>query len=445
MRQRIVRVAVVAVMAALIMFAVPLAVVVRSSLFSEERRELERAALQAAARVGPEFATGDPVELPVDQTRTIGLYDSTLHLRAGLGPANGDSVVAQAATGSLADAEIGDNLVVAVPVTASEAVVGVVRAAIPTRVVWYSVFLAWLVLAALAAVALTVAVLVARRQSGLLSEPLESLSETSQRVADGDLTARAELSGIPEIQRVADTQNAMVGRLAELLEREHHFSADASHQLRTLLAGLELGLENALSQARHTDFDARAALIEATEGVQELHRTVEDLLQIARLRPDQRLTAEPAPIESVLVETERRWHGPLAREGRRLTVQLDPDLKTAAVPERAVVQALNILVDNALRHGTGTVTITGRGIGDTVAVDVSDEGSVALNPRTLFERGSPDNAGHGIGLALARSIAEACGGRLQLATTSPTRLSLLLPQVETGPQTSPSFRVLSQE
>jgi hypothetical protein len=190
MRQRIVSVALVAVIVALVLFAVPLAVVVRSALFSNERLELERAALQAGARVGPDFAAGDPVELPPDRTSSIGIYDLTLHLRAGQGPATGDETVARAASGVVAQTESGGTVAVAVPITSAERVVGVVRAAVPAQAVWLNVLLAWLVLVGLAAMALAAAVLVARRQARLLSEPLESLSPRSPGALPAVISAR---------------------------------------------------------------------------------------------------------------------------------------------------------------------------------------------------------------------------------------------------------------
>jgi signal transduction histidine kinase len=428
MRQRIVRVTVAALVVALALFAVPLAVVVRNTLFSEERLELERAALQAGARVGPGFATGDQVELPPERNRIVGIYDPSMRLRSGRGPASGDEVVRRAASGVVAEAEVDRTLVVAMPLTASEKVVGVVRAAVPTAITWSRVLLAWLVLAGLAGLALGAAVLVARRQARLLSAPLEQLSEISERVAEGDLTARSRPSRIPEIERVADAQNAMVDRLTNLLERERTFSANASHQLRTPLAGLQLGLESARVHAERPGFDPRPSLAEANRQIDQLHRTIDDLLYVTRTGPGTWPSADSLALAAVLNDTEQLWHGRFAEHGRRLTIEMDSDLTAVLVPSRAVAQILNVLLDNALRHGVGSVTIVTRGIGDTVALDVGDEGAIETGHESPFVRSRPDGTGHGIGLPLAHSIAEACGGRLWLASPRPTRFSLILPE-----------------
>jgi signal transduction histidine kinase len=425
-RQRIVRVAIAAVVIALLLFAVPLAVIIRTALFDDERRELEGVALQAAVRIDPDFAHDNPVELPPNE-RQVGVYDMSLLLRFGHGPQTGDAVVQHAATGTVADGQIGSELIVAVPVTSQEKVIGVVRAAQPVQVIWNRVLLAWLALTALAGAAFGVAVLVARRQARNLSAPLEALAKTSERIAAGDLTVRAEPSSIPEIGRVAETHNAMVDTLDDMLQRERHFTANASHQLRTPLAGLQLGLEAAQEQAaQDPGFNLRPALQEANDRAEELHRTIDDLLQVARLPSDQWAAAEPVPLDDVLAEADRRWHGPLAKQGRRLTLRRRQGMIAAEVPGRVVGQILDILIDNASRHGVGAVTVTARDIGDAAAIDVADEGSLSRPTTELFARDASTDSGHGIGLDLARSLAEACGGRLNLTSQGPTTFSLVL-------------------
>ncbi|NMM24846.1 MAG: HAMP domain-containing histidine kinase [Phycicoccus sp.] len=420
-----VRVAVGAVAVALVLFAVPLAIMVRSAFFTQERVELERAALAAALSVGPQFASGDQVELPsAASDNPVGVYDLKMQLRAGKGPRAADLVTRNAAKGVVADGQIGRDLVVAVPVTSAEDVVGVVRASVADTVVWTRVILAWLAMIALAVTALLLAVLVARRQARLLSEPLESLSNVSRRIAGGDLAARAELSAIPEIHQVAQTHNAMVGRLTEMIEKERHFSANASHQLRTPLTGLQLGLEAALTNPPD---DLRPVLLTAAGQVRELHRTVDEVLALARLGSDQWLVATPRELGQLMDEVEARWHGPLAGLGRRLLVILEPDLVTIEVPGSLIAQILNVLIDNALRHGKGSVTLTAREISDALAVDVADEGSITIEPAVVFDRGTSEDEGPGIGLALARSLAEASGGRLVLAHRSPATFTLFLP------------------
>ena len=115
MRQRVIRVAVVAVAVALVLFAVPLAITIRSEFFGQARDQLERSAL----RVGPHFVPGSTT-LPQTETDTlVGVYDLNLRLQAGTGPAVADRVTRNAANGAVADGQIGDNLVRAVPILSS--------------------------------------------------------------------------------------------------------------------------------------------------------------------------------------------------------------------------------------------------------------------------------------------------------------------------------------
>ena len=410
---------------ALVLFALPLAIVVRSAFFTQERVELERAALATALHVGPQFASGDQVELPhTAADNLVGVYDLKMRLRAGKGPGAADPVTRRAAEGVVANGQIGSDLVVAVPVTSAEDVVGVVRSSVAGTVVWGRVVLAWFVMAALAGAALLLAILVARRQARLLSEPLEALSTVSRRIGEGDLAARAELSAIPEFHRVAQTHNAMVSRLTEMIDKERHFSADASHQLRTPLTGLELGLETALA---NPPADLRPVLLTAARQVRELHQTVDEVLALARLGSDQWLVAVPLPLGQVMGEVESRWHGALAAQGRRLKVNLEPALSAIEVPGSLVTQILNVLIDNASRHGRGGVTLDVREMSEALAVDVGDEGSIAMDPAVVFDRGTSAGDGPGIGLAVARSLAEASGGRLVLTRRSPTTFTLFLP------------------
>jgi signal transduction histidine kinase len=84
-------------------------------------------------------------------------------------------------------------------------------------------------------------------------------------------------------------------------------------------------------------------------------------------------------------------------------------------------------------HGAGTVTLTIRNAGEALALDVADQGSGPVDPGRLFERGNSSREdGHGIGLALARTLAEAEGGRLRLRSPSPPVFSLLLPAAPPG-------------
>ncbi|MEO3936972.1 HAMP domain-containing sensor histidine kinase [Dermatophilaceae bacterium Soc4.6] len=440
MRRQVLHVAVMAVTVALVLFGLPLAVVARAMIVTEERGELERAALLASRQIGPDFRAGDPIELPpVESDKKVAIYDIgfTLRSAAGTGPAVADAVTRVAAAGSQADGEVDGELVVAVPVTVAENVVAVVRVATPQRLIWGWVLLAWTVLALTAALALTVAVLVARRQARLLSAPLEALAAAATRVGAGDLQIRTPPTGVPELVRLAQTQNDMLGRLSDLIGRERRFTADVSHQLRTPLTGLTLGLQNALrSTETNPDAVLRPALVDAADHVRALERTIEDILTLARSQTEAHTVPQTRMVTEVVDDLERSWHGSLAAAGRPFVVRLTDIDPATTVPIFPVTEVLTILLDNATRHGRGGVEVCFRDLTTVVAVDVTDEGEVTMPPAEMFRRGTSGSSGSGIGLALGRSIAEASGGRLTLASADPTRFTLLLPV--TQPVTLPA-------
>ncbi|MFI0966590.1 histidine kinase dimerization/phospho-acceptor domain-containing protein [Streptomyces sp. NPDC021080] len=427
MRQRVVRVALTAALVAVVLLATPLALVIRSSLYTAQRDALERAALAGAVHVSPDYATGDPVELPSPpRGGRLGLYDPQARLRAGSGPATGDPSVRRALGGELVRRGTDGQIVVTVPVSHAEQVIGVVRASSPAGAVQRRVLVAWAVLLGVALVAVCVAVLVARRQARALAAPLEGLSRHCRAVAEGDLSRRADSSSIAEIDQVARTHNEMLDNLSELLRHERDFTGNASHQLRTPLTGLQLALEAGLDQDDETRL--RPVVSEALATTQRLHQTVEELLRLSRSHGWAPSAATRVPAQQLVQETVERWHGLFAREGRRLVSSTDDVPADVRIPSGPVSEVLGILLDNARVHGRGTVRIHTRDLGSALAFDVADEGNIDGDPARVFDRGhSGGGSGTGIGLALARDLTVSFGGRLSVTHSDPTTFMLLLP------------------
>jgi signal transduction histidine kinase len=276
----------------------------------------------------------------------------------------------------------------------------------------------------LAALAVTAAWLVGRRQARRLALPLEDLSATAHRLGEGDFSVRSRPVGVQEIDSVGAALDSTAVRLDDLLARERAFSADASHQLRTPLAGLRLRLEAALEQA---DQDLRPAMAASLGDADRLEATIDELLTLAR---DQRSDGAAAvDLAALLDELSPEWRARLAFQGRSLDVRIATDLPAARASVAAVRQVLAVLVDNAATHGAGTVRVTVREAPGAVAVDVSDQGpGVPGTASEPFARRADQRNGHGIGLALARRLAEAEAGRLDLTQPSPPVFTLLLPR-----------------
>jgi signal transduction histidine kinase len=137
---------------------------------------------------------------------------------------------------------------------------------------------------------------------------------------------------------------------------------------------------------------------------------------------------EPLDLDTLIGELSPEWGARLALHGRDLVVRVDPDAPHARASGAAVRQVLGVLLDNAVTHGRGTVTVAVREAPGAVAVDVADEGPGVHDPENALFAGQADRRdGHGIGLALARRLVEAEQGRLTLTRVSPPVFTLLLP------------------
>jgi signal transduction histidine kinase len=431
----------VAVMA----FAVPLAFASSRIYREREVSRLEREATAAEGLVGAGGLHGPGLVLVPSHARSVqvALYDERGALVAGNGPATGGSEVFAALSGQINDDHDGRWLAVAVPIHDEEQVVGAARAAVPWSVVIGHAHRSWLVMAGFGLLALTLAAALARRQSARLVAPFDDVARMAVRLGDGDFAARVEPTGVPELDRAADALNRTAGRLGQIVGRERAFTADVSHQLNTPLTSLRLGLESALLLPGS---DTEAALRDAVGEVERLQTTVATLLAVAR---DRTSTADArADVGAVCHDVAERNRARLAAAGRPLRVDVDGSLPLVRCPPDVVREILAVLVDNALRHGAGTVTITGRRAGQGAVVEVTDEGPGIAEPAGAFDRhptdgdgdgagGDKGGGGHGIGLALARSLAEAHESRLQLtrAAAGPV-FTLALPGARSGPSSS---------
>jgi signal transduction histidine kinase len=289
------------------------------------------------------------------------------------------------------------------------------------------------------AIGAPVAVLLASGLGYLLAARSMSPVEAIRRRA-GEITLARDGERLPlpraedEIRRLATTLNSMLDRIEASLEREREFVADASHELRTPLAVLRTELELAQRPGRDPE-EMRAALRSAEAETQRLSRLAEDLLLIAR--SDER--GLPLKVERTeigpLVERVRERFEPRAREeGREIRAEAEAGLVARIDPFR-VEQCLGNLVDNALAHGAGTVTVAASRAGEEVRFEVRDEGPgfpPGFEERAFerFTRADPGRTGGGagLGLAIVRAVAEAHGGtvRIDSSTSHPASVEIVL-------------------
>ena len=418
MRRRILAVALSAVVLAVLLLGVPVAVAIRNNAVTQARAELERTALQAAGRVSPEYQTGDPVELPSDSGVDVALYDASGRRVSGHGPAMLEPELRPALTGSVTDGTDDASYVEAVPVSAGESVIGVIRTASARADVRAEVTKDLLALTALAALALLGAGLLASWQSLRLSGPMRQLADAAADLGAGDFSVRPPVSGVPEIDRTGAALTATAARLSEQIERERSFAAHASHQLSTPLTRLRLELEGGLAGEPE---DLPAAAREALATAEDLSRIVDEVLELARRTTP---SSEAFDVEGLLTEIVTQWRGIFASADRPLRLVVEDPPRASASPV-AVRQILQVLLENALQHGAGEVVVTARESGGTAAVDVTDHGSDPVSWP------APDEAPQSLGLAMARALAESQRGRLLLTSdASGTRFTLIVPAHE---------------
>jgi signal transduction histidine kinase len=227
-----------------------------------------------------------------------------------------------------------------------------------------------------------------------------------------------------EIDRLGQTFNALLDRVAAAVEHERRMVADASHELRTPLSIMRAELQIA-SGPGQTEEQLRAAVGSALEETERLSRVADDMLILARLDQEQLvLGLEPLDVADVLAAVRRRNEPLLAATGRRVTtaVEIDGGAVMLADPLR-IGQALDNLVANGLRHGAGTVSLVATQTdAGRVRITVDDEGDGvpdALLPHALerFSQGDPAHGGpgSGLGLAIVEGIVHAHGGSVSVA------------------------------
>ena len=279
-----------------------------------------------------------------------------------------------------------------------------------------------LVVVGLAVLALAAGVFVATRQAQRLALPMTLLADRAERLGAGESRIQPLHSGIAELDQVSEVLARSAQRLTKSLASERDFAADASHQLRTPLTALLMRLEEIAA----TD-DLEVAQEEASiamDQVERLTRVVDDLMSRTRRGGDE--SKATVSLDSVIAALQREWQPAFEQARRSVRVHGERGLVVQAKPVD-LSQMLSTLLENALAHGRGTVDVHARRSGPSVVVEVSDQGEgvpATIAPH-IFER-SVTTTGTGLGLALARDLAESNGGRLELIQAQPAIFALFL-------------------
>jgi len=270
-----------------------------------------------------------------------------------------------------------------------------------------------------------------------VSRPLDDLLDASHRIAEGDYSTRVEEGGPSEVASMARAFNSMASRLQSQDEQRRTWLADVTHELRTPLTILQGNLEGLADGIYEPDKPRIRSLLDE---VQVLSRLTDDLRVLALAEAGNlRLETEPADLALVIREVAAASQAQADTAGVRLQLALEPATHAVEIDPARIRQVINNLLFNALRYtprGRGvTIALTqqteeGRG---WAVVSVQDEGP-GIAPDDLphvFDRfyKTADSRGMGLGLAIAKHIVEAHGGRISVSSRpgEGTRTSFSLP------------------
>jgi signal transduction histidine kinase len=342
----------------------------------------------------------DAVNAAGDRSTTVVLPDDRT-----LGPELGSSAsVTLARSGRAFTAVTDQGREILVPVETSDGR-AVVRTLVPDAELHEGFSPVLAVLIALGVALVLVAVVVADRLARWTLRPMAALSDTARRLARGDLSARVQPAGPPELVDVCAALNLLAGRIGELLARERESVADRSHRLRTPLTALRLEAHG-LSDPEES---ARALAL-----VGSLERTVDRLIDEAR-RPVQ---AGVPTCDAVAVVRRRVefWSALAEDQDRRLTLRLSGGARWVRLSTGEMEAVVDALLENVFAH-------TPDGTDFAVSVEPAPTGGASLvvadcgpglPTDQAVRRGFSLAGSTGLGLDIVRRAAEASGGALVL-------------------------------
>ena len=264
-------------------------------------------------------------------------------------------------------------------------------------------------------------------QARQLARPLERLALRAGRIGDGDFSRRPfTQTHIPEIDHIGSSLDLSAMRVETMLANERHFTADATHQLRTGIAGIAMRLE---LLSLHPDPLVATDAAEGLRQTDQLNATIDDLLAAARNRTTNE--REVFELGTIVNDHADEWQPRFQAVRRHISVITSKPAPPVFGTKGLTGQVLDILIDNALKHGAGAVTL----MIDGPSVVVIDQGPGMSKPRlsSVFDGPVDPSAKHGRGLALARRLAQVDGGTLSVVGNNPLRLRLELVRGDIGP------------
>jgi heavy metal sensor kinase len=284
--------------------------------------------------------------------------------------------------------------------------------------------------------------------------PMSAMTAQAMEITASNLHERFPVAGGNELVALAHVVNGLLDRLERSFEQQRQFMTDASHELRTPTAILRTETDVTLSREHRTEEEYRASVTVMQDAARRLTRIVDDLFLLARADADQLVTRHESLYLEELVHDAARGVAQLAAR-RGVSVVLGQVVEAPFRGDADLLGRLLLnLLDNAIKHcepgATVDIGVARRDGNFEIAVIDSGSGIPSTAHHRVFERffrvddaaagreaGAPQGAG--LGLAIARRIAEVHGGHLELVESRPgrTEFRLTLPATASGERSHP--------
>jgi signal transduction histidine kinase len=280
----------------------------------------------------------------------------------------------------------------------------------------------WWQLLVAGAIAAAIALGLARWLARGMTQPLRDMAQAALHMETGDYSKRVHTTSRDEVGQLATAFNRMSAELESLERLRRELVANVSHELKTPISALRAHLENLLDGVEEPDPETLQVMLSQSE---RLSRLVDQLLELSRLESGElTLRREGVPLRRLVAEVLSEVE--VVRSGRQVRVEdrVPDDIPPVFADRERLHQVLFNLLDNAVRLTPpgGEVVVSAHRVDGRCEVSVADTGpgiSSEHLPR-LFERfyrvdpaRARDDGGTGIGLAIARSVVEAHGGRIR--------------------------------
>jgi heavy metal sensor kinase len=256
--------------------------------------------------------------------------------------------------------------------------------------------------------------------------PVEQITKAAQEIEENDLSRRIDVKNDDELGRLASTLNDMIGRIEEAFKRQRQFTADASHELRTPLAIMQAEATLALSKER-SEADYRKSLETISQESAYMSSVIGKLLFLARSDAGkEQLNFEDVELKELVSQLSTNIEALAADKGIKFNVDAPENLTVNGDKVKLRQLFINIL-ENAVRYtpegGTISVSMQKKDIYGVIAISDTGIGIPAEHLAHIFERfyrvdkaRSRADGGVGLGLAIARFIADSHNGKIEVAS-----------------------------